>query len=198
MYPSYRDSIQSFFPIPKAIRRMLLSEIIPGLIGAVLVVQILSCGGPSIEQGLQDPARTLRVTVESEPSGAEVYGIKGDKAGTLLGTTPFTCSYMVTNSPSRPILWGSVPVEETIEGNFDIPGLSIGESSYYTFKCLVVKEGCKPARVLKDLAVDKPYTFTNFSTSDVFKGGRKISIMVSLPPLDEIPADGVDSGAVQE
>jgi hypothetical protein len=110
-------------------RKFFAGRLVAGLLGAALLLQVLSCGGPSIQEALQDPSRSLQVVIRSEPSGAEVYGVKHDEPGTLLGTTPFTCSYMVTNTPNRPQLWSSVPLGETIVGDWSIFHAG-GESSY--------------------------------------------------------------------
>jgi hypothetical protein len=148
-----------------------------------LVMIPLACGsGLKIQDELKDPAKTLQVVVTSKPSGAEVYGISGGKPGKLLGTTPLTCSYMVIRSGNSPEIFSNVSVSETIASDLHLPTF-VGQASYYTFQCIVSKEGYKSAVVQKPLVDQGPINIRQYSTSDAFKAGHRVEVAVTLPPL---------------
>ena len=164
------------------------------LAGVCLAIGCLcsACGGyAALQQELQNPDKTLRVTINSNPPGAEVYGIKRGKPGTLLGTTPLVCSYMVVRSGHSPEILGTVPFEETIVSDWHL--MSFAERrSYYSFQCVVTMDGYQTAVVKQQLVDDKPINTREFSTSDVFKGGRSFEVLVELPPLPDDSADTDD------
>lgn len=151
---------------------------------ATLALFPIACGvSPQIEEELKDPEKTLQVVITSEPSGAEVYGVKGNKPGTLLGTTPLVCSYMVVRSGSNPELFSNVPIGQTIVSDLNLR-MYAPRAEYYTFQCVVSKEGYQAAVVQKRLDSDTPLMSRSYSTSDVFKGGQRVAVHVDLPLLD--------------
>lgn len=85
---------------------------------------------------MQDPSKSLWVTVESVPSGATVYGEQGGQPGTNLGTTPLTLKY--TRSYGR--LFGHCPDETIVLNEQASSPLSLSKS-FLAFKCIVVKPG---------------------------------------------------------
>lgn len=64
---------------------------------------------------LQDPRTSLRITVNSEPSGARIYGLSNGQPGTLLGTTPMTVKYTLASRSQSFSLWGQRTSEEPYE-----------------------------------------------------------------------------------
>ena len=157
---------------------------------AALAVLSLSCGNSTwIQDELKKPDKTLQVVVSSHPPGAEVYGVKRGHRGDFLGVTPLTCSYMLMQRGNSPTIVGTVPVEQTIVSTFELLGFA-NEDSYYSFQCLVERNGYSSAHVVQELKDDRPFTPNNFSTSDVFRGGRSIEVLVELEPLDSADTAG--------
>lgn len=101
------------------------------------------------EQILNNPKKSLWITVKSEPSGAKVYSASGNTPGTYLGTTPLTLKYTMIYGG----IWGSA-ASETIEADWkaDTP-LSSGKA-FLAFKCYVVSDGHSPYKIYEVLQDD--------------------------------------------
>lgn len=69
---------------------------------------------------LQNPETSIRITVNSEPSGARVYGLSNGQPGTLLGTTPMTVRYTLASGSNGFSLWGQRPPENPYELNYSL------------------------------------------------------------------------------
>jgi hypothetical protein len=147
----------------------------------VLALMLNGCGSlqPSAEE-LNDPARSLQVEVRSVPSGAAVYGIRGDTTGTFCGTTPFTFKYVMRKAATGPRIYGTIPEETITDEGFD---LRDPFRSSYSFQCLVVMEGYEPYRVDEVLDEREQFNPRELNTSDVFRGGHKKTITAILIPL---------------
>ena len=70
--------------------------------------------------------KNLQITVDSFPSGADVYGVAGLVPGEFIGKTPIVFVYVYKDGK----IYGTIP-HQTIEYN----------GAYLAFKCYLKKEG---------------------------------------------------------
>lgn len=91
-----------------------------------------------VQSRLQNPAESFWLKVDSEPSGADVYGLVDGQLATRLGTTPLTLKYTYTRDTG---LWGSRP-EETLNVEFENSKLIFDKgSARVTFRCAIARAG---------------------------------------------------------
>ncbi len=95
---------------------------------------------PSAERQLQDPSEHLKITIQSLPPGAKVFGLRNGEAGKLLGTTPLSLRYTIVNYSTG--IWGPA-LNETLTGSFP-RGIS--------FNCIVIKDGYHPYTISELIA----------------------------------------------
>jgi len=154
-----------------------------GVLPLVIVFMVCGCASPptaqELAQRLDNPGSTLRITVNSMPPGATVYGEAGGALGRPLGTTPLTLRYM---GDYRGI-YGDCP-DETLDSEMksDTP-FSAGRV-FVAFKCWVMKEGYAPYRLYCVLDDRHPYPgpFGAPNYWQVFFGTQKV-LTVPLVPV---------------
>jgi len=164
-----------------------------------------SCGGPKPGvEDWQDPSKTMWLTIESVPTGAEVYGVVDQAPGTLLGRTPLTVKFWRGYRTKEPVFWQcpnqQAPMCEVMnhyfgEAIFLNPGVGpIDKRTWHRvakgrnrhretarFHCFVVKEGYKPQLMQDVYLMETGHTdFPN-----VFKGEKIYNVV-----LDEDEPDG--------
>lgn len=105
-----------------------------------------------MEIRLENPAKSLWITVKSVPSGASVYGSNNGSPGTLIGKTPFILRY----SKYGGYTYGTCPKETLdVEWRADSP-LRTGKA-FMAFKCVIIKDGFRPYRMHQVLQNDTWY-----------------------------------------
>lgn len=122
---------------------------------------------------LEDPQKSLWITVRSEPPGAKIYGAPGNSLGSYLGKTPLTLKYTRISGG----IWGHSP-DETLETRWinDTP-LRTGEA-FMAFKCYVVAEGEPPYRIYEVLQND---TWWFFGRKHLEFAGKQKTFTAFLP-----------------
>jgi hypothetical protein len=165
------------------------SESLERYLAAILLSCCLlpACAAPTIDEKrsivqsrLQNPAESFWLTVESEPSGADVYGLVDGQPATRLGTTPLTLKYTYTRDTG---LWGSRP-EETLSVEFESSKLILDKgSARVTFRCAIAKAGYKTTIVDRLIGEKRAMAAAAWKMISDILNGNSETVTASLEPL---------------
>jgi hypothetical protein len=117
-----------------------------------MLMLLIGCATTEPSMQLANPRKVLSITVESVPSGAQVYGLQGTSPSSLLGTTPLEFKYTYLRNK----IYGSSP-DQTLDFKL-VPSYPWSPGrAYLAFKCLIIADGYKPYSLYEVLEDRKPY-----------------------------------------
>jgi len=153
------------------------------VIGFVLGCNLVFLGcGSTAPLDWEDASQVMIITVDSQPSGAAVYGKSGGQTGAYIGTTPLTMKYAVDDRGS----WGcqncGPDIFQTLAPDYHRPPLFelLGTTTAsVTFSCVVIKEGFRP-HYIEEMAGSKS-AWGPVSQADLMRGVRKYYTAVLVP-----------------
>jgi hypothetical protein len=146
---------------------------------------------------VEDPSKSLWITVESVPSEAIVYGVRDGKAGTRLGTTPITFKYVREGQ----WVYSSIgdPYETLVHDvSATIPFLRRGRESL-AFNVLLVKDGHKPYNMYQIIEDRKSWEFFSGLRIESLDGGVQrtfTALLEPVTPLIQPPAPSIQPPAI--
>ena len=135
-----------------------------------------------VNEKLNNPSRSLRITVNSNPSGAKVYGVENGQPGSFIGTTPMTFKYAKAGSSRWDSVWGTSPNETLVMKYVGALELTRKGSAYLAFQCILIKDGYHPYHLYQKIEYREGSTFTNPDLQSLY-GGVKKTYTAILDPI---------------
>lgn len=162
------------------------------LVPICMILIIVSCSTPLtqeerqilISKKLDDPTKSLRITIQSIPPGATIYGVQNGQPGSKLGTTPMTFKF--TWFGFR--IYGT-NADETIIYREQQGSLFRSAEAFLAFKCILIKDRYHPYHINQVIEDRSDYLlgggFTPLKTFE--EGGVKTYSALLKPIASQAP-----------